>query len=117
MRIDVSFPLGAKISVINLPEDRYDPPTSLAVTVAGWGLTETDAPVFILRKVDISVRDCSACEFPSVGREVTPRMLCAGETGKSVCHGDSGSALVSGSTRVGISSWGSGMCTIGGRLR
>ncbi|XP_049832199.1 trypsin-7-like [Schistocerca gregaria] len=116
LRIDGSFPLGAKISVINLPEDGYDPPTGLAVTIAGWGLTETDAPVFILRKVDISVRDRSACVFPNVGREVTPRMLCAGETGKSVCHGDSGSALVSGSTQVGIVSWGSGVCTLGGAV-
>ncbi|XP_049787906.1 trypsin alpha-like [Schistocerca cancellata] len=115
MRIDGSFPLGANISVVSLPEDGYDPPVGLAVTVAGWGFTETDDPL-ILQKVDISVRDRSACEFPSVGREVTPRMLCAGETGKSVCYGDSGSALVSGSTQVGIVSWGSGYCNLGGAV-
>lgn len=37
-------------------------------------------------------------------------MLCAGYTsgGKDACQGDSGGPLVSGSTQVGIVSWGRG---------
>ncbi|XP_047000403.1 trypsin alpha-4-like [Schistocerca americana] len=111
------FPLGTNVAVANLPEDGYDPPAGLAVTVTGWGDTETGDTPDTLRKVDISVMDRSACDGISpIGREVTPRMLCAGEAGKSVCYGDSGSPLVSGSTQVGIASWGSNDCEAAGAV-
>ncbi|XP_049815437.1 trypsin-7-like [Schistocerca nitens] len=113
MRVNGSFPLGPNVAIVNLPEDGYDPAAGVAVTVTGWGTTET-TETRILRKVDIVVRDRSACNFPSTGREVTPRMLCAGESGESVCYGDSGGPLVSGSTQLGIASWISGYCLRGG---
>ncbi|XP_049762271.1 trypsin alpha-3-like [Schistocerca cancellata] len=114
--VNGSFPLGNIVAIINLPEAGYDPPAGLAFTVVGWGATETDYSPRTLRKVDISVRDRSACVFPSTGREMTSRMLCAGESGKSVCCGDSGGPLVSGSTQLGIASWMGGYCLLGGTV-
>ncbi|XP_049816506.1 trypsin-2-like [Schistocerca nitens] len=49
-----SFPLGINVSIVNLPEAGYDPAVGLALTVRGWGCTETDYPL-ILHKVDIRV--------------------------------------------------------------
>ncbi|XP_049816507.1 trypsin alpha-3-like [Schistocerca nitens] len=114
VRPDGSFPLGTNVAVVNLPEDGYDPPVGLAVTVRGWGMTETTSQPSTLQKVDVSVMGRSACYYPDIGREVTPRMLCAGEIGKSPCFGDSGGPLVSGSTQLGIVSWGSDNCDYAG---
>ncbi|XP_049832200.1 trypsin delta-like [Schistocerca gregaria] len=116
MRVNGSFPLGPNVAIVNLPEDGYDPPAGVAVTVTGWGQTETEYQPSVLRKVDIVVRDRSACDFPTTTREVTPRMLCAGESGESVCYGDSGGPLVSGTTQLGIASWMSGYCLHGGAV-
>ncbi|XP_047118343.1 trypsin 3A1-like [Schistocerca piceifrons] len=116
LRIDGSFPLGTNVAIVNLPEAGYDPPAGLAVTATGWGDTEDEYLPSILKKVDIAIRDRSECNFPNTGREVTPRMICAGETGKSVCHGDSGGPLVSGTTQMGIVSWSSGYCLLGGAV-
>ncbi|XP_049964338.1 trypsin delta-like [Schistocerca serialis cubense] len=110
VRPDGSFPLGTNVAVVNLPDDGYDPPVGLAVTVTGWGMTETTSEPSTLQKVDVSVMERSACYYPDIGREVTPRMLCAGGIDKSPCFGDSGGPLVSGSTQLGIVSWGSGNC-------
>ncbi|XP_049762270.1 trypsin alpha-like [Schistocerca cancellata] len=110
VRPDGSFPLGTNVAVVNLPEDGYDPPVGLTVTVTGWGMTETTSQPGTLQKVDVSVMERSACYYPDIGREVTPRMLCAGGIDKSPCFGDSGGPLVSGSTQVGIVSWGSDNC-------
>ncbi|XP_046980595.1 trypsin alpha-4-like [Schistocerca americana] len=102
--------LGSNAQVVSLPSDGYDPAAGLAVTVTGWGRTRTGGPAAsTLQKVDISISDRSYCEsiFSS---EVTDRMVCAGQAGKSVCNGDSGGPLVSGNMQVGIVSWGAKTC-------
>ncbi|XP_049794568.1 trypsin alpha-4-like [Schistocerca nitens] len=86
--------LGSNAQVVSLPSDGYDPAAGLAVTVTGWGRTRTGGPAAsTLQKVDISISDRSYCQsfFSSV---VTPRMVCAGQAGKSVCNGDSGGPLL-----------------------
>ncbi|XP_049816063.1 trypsin alpha-like [Schistocerca nitens] len=105
-----SFPLGSDVQPVGLPDAGYDPPNGLAVTVTGWGLIASGGSnANALLKVDISVVDRSTCQ-ENFGSLVTKRMVCAGEAGKSVCNGDSGGPLVSGTTQVGIVSWGGFTC-------
>ncbi|XP_046980601.1 trypsin delta-like [Schistocerca americana] len=104
--------LGSNAQAVGLASDNYDPPGGLAVTVTGWGATYTDGPsANSLLKVDISILDRNTCRntFANINT-VTDRMVCAGQAGKSVCSGDSGGPPVSGSTQVGIVSWGSSRC-------
>ncbi|XP_049768046.1 trypsin delta-like [Schistocerca cancellata] len=104
--------LDPNAQAVSLPSDGYDPEGGLAVTVTGWGTTYTDGPAAsTLQKVDISIVDRNTCRsvFANINT-VTDRMVCAGEAGRSVCNGDSGGPLVSGSTQVGIVSWGNPEC-------
>ncbi|XP_047000779.1 trypsin alpha-like [Schistocerca americana] len=112
IQVDGSFPIGSNVDIVDLPAQGYDPPGGLAVTVTGWGSTANVGPsASSLLKVDISVIDRASC----VARfEATDRMICAGEAGKSTCSGDSGGPLVSGTTQVGIVSWGRDNCETDG---
>ncbi|XP_049794562.1 trypsin alpha-3-like [Schistocerca nitens] len=104
--------LGTSARVVTLASDNYDPPGGLAVTVTGWGATYTDGlSISSMLNVNISILDRNTCRntFANINT-VTDRMVCAGQAGKSVCNGDSGGPLVSGSTQVGIISWGSSSC-------
>lgn len=58
-----------------------------------------------------------AVEIPFISREecnksyeggITDRMICAGETDKDSCQGDSGGAATVNGVQVGIVSWGYG---------
>lgn len=110
------------VPVIRLPtisSDVYERPGSL-LTVAGWGTTSNTGPVLPnqLQQTQVPVIAPLDCEYvwsqapqaPPFNRAL---QLCAGVTGRSACHGDSGGPLlapindVSGtSTQVGIVSWG-----------
>ncbi|XP_047118347.1 trypsin delta-like [Schistocerca piceifrons] len=80
----------------------------------GWGNTATEGPsASSLMKVDISVIGRVSCV---VRFGVTERMICAGKSGRSTCYGDSGGPLVSGTTQVGIVSWGSEYCETDGAV-
>ncbi|XP_049816500.1 trypsin alpha-3-like [Schistocerca nitens] len=105
-----SFPLGSDLQPVGLPDAGYDPPNGLAVTVTGWGTTASGGTsASALMKVDINIIERSTCR-EHMGSLVSKRMVCAGEAGKSVCNGDSGGPLVSGTTHVGIVSWGGFTC-------
>ncbi|XP_049964342.1 uncharacterized protein LOC126484788 [Schistocerca serialis cubense] len=108
MQVDGSFPIGNNAEIVGLPVEGYDPPAGLAVTITGWGNTATEGPsASTLMKVNISVIGRVRCV---VRFGVTGRMICAGKSGRSTCYGDSGGPLVSGTTQVGIVSWGSEYC-------
>ncbi|XP_049762265.1 trypsin alpha-3-like [Schistocerca cancellata] len=107
-----SFPLGSEVQPVGLPEAGYDPASVLAVTVTGWGqLASGGTFPTVLMKVDVNIVDRSTCQDNFIGvNTVTKRMACAGDEGQSVCHEDPGGPLVSGSTQVGIVSWGGPTC-------
>ncbi|XP_049816503.1 trypsin alpha-4-like [Schistocerca nitens] len=112
IQVDGSFPIVNNAEIVGLPVEGYDPPAGIAVTNTGWGNTATEGPLASsLMKFDISVIGRVRCVFRF---GVTDRMICAGEFGRSTCYGDSGGPLVSGTTQVGIVSWGREYCETDG---
>jgi len=87
------------------------------VTVAGWGtLSEGGSQPAELMKVDVNVwtnQRCKASYGKSAPGGITSHMLCAADTNRDSCSGDSGGPLFScppggQCTQVGIVSWGIG---------
>ncbi len=96
------------------------PPTIAGTTlrVTGWGTTvglpKPSFPVDLLQTdvpfVPTTGQNCGATWG------VTPRMICAGETGRDSCRGDSGGPLTQGPNHtelLGIVSWGPELCGAG----
>ena len=90
-----------------------------AVVVAtGWGKTEVsddDRPSAVLMRVVLQVMNTDTCrKQPGYGpQRISDNVICAADTGKSTCRGDSGGALTLAKSQVavGIVSWGKGRCS------
>lgn len=85
------------------------------VTVAGWGtLSEGGSQPASLMKVDVKVwanEKCRRSYGSSAPGGITKHMLCASDTNKDSCSGDSGGPLFicrGTCTQIGIVSWGIG---------
>lgn len=88
------------------------------VAATGWGKTEVsddDRPSAVLMRVVLQVMDTDRCRrLPGYGpQRVSDNVICAADTGKSTCRGDSGGALTLATSQVavGIVSWGKGRCS------
>jgi secreted trypsin-like serine protease len=88
------------------------------VAATGWGKTEVsddDRPSAVLMRVVLQVMDTDRCrKLPGYGpQRVSDNVICAADTGKSTCRGDSGGALTLATSQVavGIVSWGKGRCS------
>jgi len=90
-------------------------PTTGTVRAAGWGTTSSGGSTLpaALLQVDVPIVSRSTCQSAYGTSSITARMICAGQTGKDSCQGDSGGPLVSGTTLVGIVSWGQGCASAG----
>ncbi|XP_059476937.1 trypsin-1-like [Neocloeon triangulifer] len=109
--IDPPFVFSDTISPIALPPNDTQTPTGLILTTSGWGKTyNTNAPE-ILQKVDIPVVDQKFCtDVWWEVNDIYPYQICAGDTGKDSCNGDSGGPLYKDGVLYGIVSWGSSAC-------
>jgi hypothetical protein len=88
------------------------------VAATGWGKTEVsddDRPSAVLMRVVLQVMDTDRCrKLPGYGpQRISDNVICAADTGKSTCRGDSGGALTLATSQVavGIVSWGKGRCS------
>jgi hypothetical protein len=88
------------------------------VAATGWGKTEVsddDRPNAVLMRVVLQVMDTDRCKkLPGYGpQRISDNVICAADTGKSTCRGDSGGALTLATSpvAVGIVSWGKGRCS------
>ena len=106
-------PITLNQTEISIPTN---PTYSPLVTVAGWGTLNENANYLpnALQKVSVPLIDSVTCA-KSYPRQITPRMICAGEMsgGKDSCQGDSGGPLIikenNGEVRlIGVVSWGAG---------
>jgi len=85
--------------------------TSGNVVVSGWGrVSSGGALATALLQASLAVVTRADCNSRWGSNSVTARMLCAHDTARSACNGDSGGPLTSGSTQVGVVSWGSSAC-------
>ncbi|XP_049964496.1 trypsin alpha-3-like [Schistocerca serialis cubense] len=107
VQVSNAFSFGTNVQAVSLASS--EPSAGTSVTVTGWGLTsENGSPANTLQAVTVQIVDRNSCNRAYGG--ITSRMLCAGVSGggKDSCGGDSGGPLVSGSTQVGIVSFGFG---------
>lgn len=88
--------------------------TGKELTAVGFGCTDSTQPKWelTLRKVELKYLDYDACtSFPTSlfpEASITDNMMCASDDDKSLCNGDSGSALYDEQNKivVGVASWG-----------
>ena len=103
------------IPLAKLPLRGSDPVPNTWAAVTGWGNTNPDNPKYpsSLRAVRVPVVNPNWCynSYVSNGDDFTPRMFCAGSTGKDSCQGDSGGPISQApkyKTLLGVVSWGTG---------
>ncbi|XP_049815417.1 trypsin alpha-3-like [Schistocerca nitens] len=107
VQVSNAFSFNSNVQAVGLASS--EPSAGTSVTVTGWGTTSSGGSASnTLLGVTVQIIDRNTCNR-SYG-SITSRMICAGVTGggKDACQGDSGGPLVSGSTQVGIVSFGNG---------
>mgnify|MGYP000211949984 CR=1 FL=1 len=111
--------LAAPISNESLDIASSDLPTGTDLTVMGWGSTDLEDYSESLQSVIVEVVSQSTCEHQytveidgSLVELISDNMMCAADTNKDSCSGDSGGPLMIQSEgqyfQVGIVSWGFG---------
>ncbi len=115
MLLKLSRPATTATPIRFAPEGLTDQPSGTPATVAGWGVTSLrrkTAPRR-LRAVELRTYSWSPCRNSWRSSFIRKSMICAAVPGrplKSVCSGDSGSALVQGGVQIGIVSFGAERC-------
>lgn len=91
LRLDKAVRFGPKIKPICLPFGMRHLPNDVKLTVSGWGnaLTFRDKPAKRAVTVPLWNRDQCTNEISA-----DENQICAGETGKNSCNGDSGGPLM-----------------------
>jgi trypsin len=111
MRLSSPFTLGTYVRAATLPASGAG--VSGNLVVCGWGTTSSGGPASnTLLHVTVPFVTTATCQ-QAYGNQIVAGMICAGTGGKDSCQGDSGGPLHSGSTLVGIVSWGYG-CAVAG---
>ncbi|XP_018565684.1 brachyurin [Anoplophora glabripennis] len=118
------------IALIRLPQNvtftEYIQPVQLAnginkyegdkATLIGWGQTESVSLSLVLRGVNATIMTNDACGNvnPTYKEVIRPMHICTYGTGTvGVCSGDSGGPLLVDGVQVGITSFGTEICTLG----
>lgn len=94
IRLDRSISFNEKMKPVCLPfgdNNIQEPSMESSLTVSGWGLTMEANEVAAKRETTISIVENDRCQiyFP-----VDDMHMCAIETGKNSCNGDSGGPLM-----------------------
>jgi len=91
LRSPISFSLT--MSPICLPETTTNLYKDVTATVSGWGVTEFGRPSTVLRDVKVKEKDCSKWNDKYYNQTIIKHHICALNTGKDSCSGDSGGPL------------------------
>ena len=101
------------VQPICLPEPGQDY-ENVSALVTGWGRLSYSGPMAdILQEVTVSTMTNIACARSHGDHKITDNMICAKETGKDSCEGDSGGPLAvlgqdNSYRQIGVVSWGKG---------
>jgi len=106
-----AFTPGTNAAIVTLVAAGSDPNTG-AATVSGWGrLTGGGALPNELQQADLNLMDRSECSSRwGSTNAITTRMICAHDTSRSACNGDSGGPFTVNNVQQGVVSWGSSSC-------
>ena len=111
-RMNSAFTFGTYARAATLASAGSTP--SGNVVAAGWGTLSSGGSLpNVLMKVTVPMVSDASCKSSYGSGSILAGMICAGTGGRDSCQGDSGGPLVSGSTLVGVVSWGNG-CALAG---
>jgi trypsin len=108
-----AFTPGTNAAVSTLVGASDDPAAGTTLTVSGWGRTTGGGALATnLLKASLSCISRTECNSRwSSANAVTTAMICAHDTSRSACNGDSGGPLTRpDGQQVGVVSWGSSSC-------
>ncbi|GJQ68892.1 hypothetical protein Trydic_g19306 [Trypoxylus dichotomus] len=111
LQLDNKLRFSPQIQPIHLPKGNQPVQPGTKAVVTGWGaLYEYGEDALQLQAVDVTVMTMEKCRSAYSEKQITERMLCAGDEGggKDACQGDSGGPLVADGQLIGIVSWGYG---------
>jgi secreted trypsin-like serine protease len=110
--LQLSKPLNGVVPIAKINKNRTIPAAGSTVRTIGFGTTSESGKLSqVLQQVDIRVVDQAKCRatFASTHDTIADSMLCAIDSNKDACQGDSGSPLLQlDGTLVGLVSWGIG---------
>jgi trypsin len=79
--------------------------------VSGWGRTSSGGSTSAsLLQASLNIVARATCNSLWGSQSVTARMVCAHNSARSACNGDSGGPLTQSGTQVGVVSWGPSSC-------
>ncbi|XP_049815141.1 trypsin delta-like [Schistocerca nitens] len=112
LQVSTAFTFGTNVQPVDLPPAGSDPEKGTPVVATGWGMEKHNGELSTqLQQVESFIISREVCDSVYDFWPVNERMICAGDHG-IVCDGDSGGALVSGTTQLGIVSWGLVFCQV-----
>ncbi|KAK7172104.1 hypothetical protein R3I93_004413 [Phoxinus phoxinus] len=100
LKLSSPVQMTSRVSPICLPSSSASIlPGALCVTT-GWGRTETEATPRFLQEATLPIVSQTQCRQEFGPNTITDAMICAGASGVSSCHGDSGGPLMCESSGV-----------------
>jgi trypsin len=103
---------GTNAAIGTLAASGSDPASGAAVIVSGWGRTSGGGSTSsALLQASLNIVARATCNSAWGSQTVTARMICAHNSARSACNGDSGGPLTQNGVIVGVVSWGPSGCT------
>jgi len=112
LRLENRVTFNNKVSPACLPADLSSTYANVLATATGWGRVRFEGPIpNVLQEVDVTVVTNAECNRAYRGK-ITSNMVCAADSGKDSCEGDSGGPLIAPENGrqalIGVVSWGGG---------
>ena len=94
LRLENRVTFNNKVSPACLPADLSSTYANVLATATGWGSLRFEGPSpNVLQEVDVTVVTNAECNRAYRGK-ITSNMVCAADSGKDSCEGDSGGPLI-----------------------
>lgn len=107
-----SWSPGTNAAAVTLAASGSDPASGAAAIVSGWGRTSSGGSISAsLLQASLNIVARATCQSAwGSTNSITARMVCAHNSARSACNGDSGGPLTVSGTQVGVVSWGPSSC-------
>ncbi|XP_004927140.1 trypsin alpha-3 [Bombyx mori] len=109
IRLATALGISNTVNVLFLPPQNTFIPDGTSLTTVSWGFEYVGGPQLETLKTitqrKINIERCKAIYSGSTKVDISDRVICANEVGRSTCFGDSGAPMVIGQVLVGTASY------------